>query len=56
MIKLKIRYADNQTELSFSCTEQALQDAITAICADPIIDPAELYVAEVIYAVGTAAR
>lgn len=49
MIKLKIRYADNQTELSFPCTEQALQDAITAIRADPIIGPAELYVAEVIY-------
>ena len=49
MIKLKIRYADNQTEISFPCTEQALQDAITAIRADPIIGPAELYVAEVIY-------
>lgn len=49
MIKLKIRYADNHTELTFPCTEQAMQDAITAIRADPIIGPAELYVAEVIY-------
>ena len=49
MIKLKIRYADDQTELSFPCTEQAMQDAITEIRADPIIGPAELYVVEVIF-------
>lgn len=48
MIKLKIEYYNNQTELRFPCTEQELYTALAKIGAAEVT-PLELYVTQVEY-------
>ncbi len=48
MIKLKIRYYNDQTDIRFPCTEKALQEALAEIDAEQV-RPLELYVTEVVF-------
>ena len=48
MIKLKIKYGNNQTDIRFPCTEKALQEALAEIDAEQV-RPLELYVTEVVF-------
>ena len=48
MIKLKIKYRDNQTDLRFPCTEKEMNAALERIHAEDVT-PLELYVSEVIF-------
>ena len=48
MIKLKIKYRDNQTDLRFPCTEKEMSAALERIHAEDVT-PLELYVSEVIF-------
>ena len=48
MIKLKIKYGNDQTDLRFPCTEKALQEALAEIDAEQV-RPLELYVTEVVF-------
>lgn len=48
MIKLKIKYGNDQTDIRFPCTEKALQEALAEIDAEQV-RPLELYVTEVVF-------
>ena len=48
MIKLKIRYYNDQTDIRFPCTETAWQEALAEIEAEQV-RPLELYVTEVVF-------
>lgn len=48
MIKLKIKYGNDQTDIRFPCTEKALQEALAEIDAEQV-RPLELYVTEVYF-------
>ena len=48
MIKLKIKYGNNQTVLRFPCTEKEMNAALERIHAEDVT-PLELYVSEVIF-------
>ena len=48
MIKLEIKYGNDQTDIRFPCTEKALQEALAEIDAEQV-RPLELYVTEVVF-------